>query len=430
MSHLMPHLLYVSSTDPSAPWSSISSALRQATAGDTVLVGPGRYAPSLTEEQLPLYVPPGVMLIGAGQGESIIDGEGAMELSFRPVRAGQSLVLLDDRSTLSDLSITNSGGNGVGTQPGARVLIVRNEIRQHGQHGLIVSGPQEAIIKDNRFVDNGTRQFSPVTPRPAAARQGHHIFVQGQGGAANSILIADNTMQRAFADGLALVVFFDEPDAVSLDVRVMNNQIEQSERRVLTIAGSFGPCRTRVSIDVRHNVIRDNAATAIAAQAARPLVTSLIRDCYLRLTIIDNQCHQNGEGIAVFGGFGPAEGNRLDATILGNHITGTARHAIRLVGGVGFGGYAARHNRLRAVISRNRIEAAGDTPIFMQGGTSEGQEEATDNAVLVQVSGNELPEQTDQPSIVLNDGKPGNMVHLEEPAPPHTRVGSAIPYRA
>src|SRR5262245_57390042 len=88
----MPHLLYVSATEPTVACASISAALRQAAAGDIVLVGQGRYAPLTTGEQFPLYVPPGVTLAGAGQGVSIIDGEGATDLSFRPVHAGQSLI--------------------------------------------------------------------------------------------------------------------------------------------------------------------------------------------------------------------------------------------------------------------------------------------------------------------------------------------------
>src|SRR5262249_11024861 len=155
MPHLMPHLLYVSATEPTAACASISAALRRATARLTRPVGRGRYAPSTTGEQFPLYVPPGVTLAGEGQGMSIIDGEGATDLSFRPEQAGQSLILLGDSTTLRDLTVANSGGNGVSNQPGARVLIMRNELRQHGQHGLLLSGPQEAVVLDNHFHDNG-----------------------------------------------------------------------------------------------------------------------------------------------------------------------------------------------------------------------------------------------------------------------------------
>jgi len=79
------------------------------------------------------------------------------------------------------------------------------------------------------------------------------MFVQGQSGVANSLVIASNTMQSAFADGLALVVFFDEADGVTMHARIVNNTIEASERRGVTIAGSFGPSHNRVTIDVNHN---------------------------------------------------------------------------------------------------------------------------------------------------------------------------------
>jgi hypothetical protein len=165
---LTPHLLYVSASDKSAPFSSISAALLRAVAGDTVLVGAGRYSPSATQEHFPLYVPPGVALAGAGQGESVIDGEGVQDISFRPVQEAQSLVLLGDGSALSGVSVIHGGGNGIGNQPGARVLVIRNEIRGHGQHGIIVSGPQEAVITDNMFLDNGTKRFAP--PRLVVSR--------------------------------------------------------------------------------------------------------------------------------------------------------------------------------------------------------------------------------------------------------------------
>ena len=427
MSALMPRLLYVSASDTTASYASISAALQQAISNDTVLVGSGRYSPSQTGERFPLFVPPGVTLAGMGQSDCSIDGEGAMDLSFRPVREAESLVLLGDGSVLSDFSVVNGGGNGISNQPGARVFITRNEIRGHGQHGVLVSGPREAVIKDNIFVDNGTKRFSPMTPRGVHGRQGHHIFVQGKGGSDNRIIIVDNTMTRAYADGIAAGLLFDEPDGVSMHVSIINNLIEQSARRGLTLAASFGAPRHQVMIDVYRNVIRDNADYAIVAQSARPLAPTLISDTYLWVRIFDNECHHSAEGIGLFGGFGPAEGNRLDATIVGNLITTIRGHALRVVGGIGYDGFAAHGNHVRALIGRNRIEGAGGTPILIQGGVAEAQEEVTDNEVLAHVVGNELPTIPGKPSVVINDGLLGNLVRLEEPAQAHERVGGVMP---
>jgi Protein of unknown function (DUF1565) len=428
MSAFMPRLLYVSASDSLAPYTSISAALQRALSGDTVLVGSGRYSPEQTGERFPLYVPPGVTLAGMGQSTSSIDGEGAMDLSFRPVRAGESLVLLGDGSVLSGLTVLNSGGNGVSNQPGARVLITRNTIQGHGQHGVLISGAREAVIKDNIFLDNGVKRFSPVTPRGVQGRQGHHIFVQGKGGMKNRVIIIDNTLTRAYADGIAAVVVFDEPDGVSMHVSVIDNLIEQSERRGLTIAASFGGRRHRVLVDVRRNVIRDNTEYAIAAQAARPLAPTLVKDNYLRIEICENECHHSAEGIGLFGGFGPAEGNQLDATIVGNVISAMQGHAVRAIGGIGYRGYGAHDNRVRALIGHNRVEDSGSVPIFIQGGVAEGQEETMDNEVLAHISANELPMAPGKPSVVINDGLLGNTVSLEDSTQPHERLGGVMPF--
>ena len=186
-------------------------------------------------------------------------------------------------------------------------------------------------------------------------------------------------------------------------------------------------CKSR---DVSHNTIRHNGAQAIGAQAARPLVTQLIRESYLCLHIVDNDCQDNGEGIVLFGGFGPAEDNVLDGMVIGNHITGTPRHAVRVIGGVGFGGYAAQRNRVRLTMSRNHIAEAGEVPIFLQGGIAEGQETVTDNTVVAQLLANDLPVVSGKLSVLLNDGLAGNAVHVEDPAPAHTRTSDPLPYQA
>lgn len=425
----MPRLLYVSAGEVTASHTSIHAALSQAVTGDTVLVGAGRYSPSHTGERFPLFVPPGVTLAGVGQGGATIDGEGAMALSFRPVLEGQSLVLLGDGSVLTGLTIAGSGGNGISHQQGARILISRNEIREHGQHGVLVSGAQEAIIRDNIFLDNGTQRFSPLTPLGVRGRQGHHIFVQGKAGVANRVLISDNTMTRAYADGIALVVFFDEADGVTMHTSVINNLIEQSERRGLTIAASFAAAHHQAVIDVRRNVIQDNRDAAIVAQAAHPLAPVLVSDNVVRLQIIDNECRNSAEGVALFGGFGPASGNQLEATLVGNLFTGMNRHALRAIGGIGFRGYEAHDNCIRLLMCRNRMEDVAGVPIFIQGGACEAQEEATGNEVLASVYGNELPSAAGRPTIVVNDGLLGNAVHLGEASQPYERVGGVMPFQ-
>ena len=139
---------------------------------------------------------------------------------------------------------------------------------------------------------------------------------------------------------------------------------------------------------------------------------------------------QNGGGIALFGGFGAAEDNVLHSTIIGNRLTGIQGHALRLIGGVGFDGYGAFRNRLQAIISRNHLEDVHQPPMLLQGGIVTAREEATGNAVFAQICDNTLPLEAGKPPVLLNDGLPGNTVHLAEPAPAHERVLEIIPYLA
>ena len=93
MPHLMPHLLYVSARAHGC------SCLDQcrAAAGRRWRHrpgGPGALCAVDNRRAIPLYVPPGVTLAGAGQGVSIIDGEGAtnLVLSSRASRAEPHLI--------------------------------------------------------------------------------------------------------------------------------------------------------------------------------------------------------------------------------------------------------------------------------------------------------------------------------------------------
>jgi hypothetical protein len=211
---------------------------------------------------------------------------------------------------------------------------------------------------------------------------------------------------------------------------VLQNQIVQSERRGVTIAASFSPSHTRVAVDIMRNVIQDVGTQAIAAQAARPLALRQIRDSVLHLRILDNECANMAEGIALFGGFGPATDNVLDSLIQGNRFVAMHQHAIRCIGGVGFGGYAAHCNHVQVVISRNHIGATGQAPIVLQGGVAEGQEEATGNHVVAQCLANEFLMMAGQPSLLLNDGLPGNSAVVDAPAPDHERITTVLPYHA
>ena len=75
-------VIYVHPQDVRADAPSLSRALAMAQAGDVLLVGPGVYAPSRTGEILPLRIPLGVAVEGAGADRCTVDGEGQLVPSF------------------------------------------------------------------------------------------------------------------------------------------------------------------------------------------------------------------------------------------------------------------------------------------------------------------------------------------------------------
>jgi hypothetical protein len=102
-------VIYVHPEHARADAATLSTALAMATAGDVVLLGPGVYGPSRTQEVLPLRVPAGVAIEGAGPDNCIVDGEGLFEPSFGPIRPDLAVVL-GDGSSLSGVEVTNGGG--------------------------------------------------------------------------------------------------------------------------------------------------------------------------------------------------------------------------------------------------------------------------------------------------------------------------------
>src|SRR6187397_2425587 len=126
--------------DAGADARSLSTALAMAQRGDVVLVGPGVYSPSRTGEVLPLRIPSGVAIEGAGSDRCIIDGEGLFEPSFAPIRPDLAVIVLGDGSSLSGVEVTNGGGHGIGAPPGVSGTVRDCAITRHGDHGIYLGG--------------------------------------------------------------------------------------------------------------------------------------------------------------------------------------------------------------------------------------------------------------------------------------------------
>lgn len=407
--------IFVHPTDRAADAASLSLGLSRSRPGDVVVLGAGSYGPSTSGERLPLRIPVGVAVEGSGAEDCILDGEGQFEPSFDPIRAARSVVLLEDGASLAGVTVTNGGGHGIGVPLGASVTIRNCHLSRHGDHGVFVGGAAQAVITNCVFEHNGLKRFAPELPRGAGARQGHHIFAEARHGQANQLLISDNTMRDCFADGIAFVCFFPEPNEVSFGARILRNTIEASERGGLLFSCSFGPSQNRYQILAVDNVLKDNQQFGLNIMTAVPLADRVPQHNHLHGLIAGNTISGSPLGLAVHGALGEAHHNRCEVTLDRNRITGCPTNAIRLVGASGAPGVASRSNTLEATVCRNSL--SGRVVIQAAGGPEDAELE--ENNVSVRLRGNTgTPEQ----ALRVSDGPSGNAVTVQDDSQAYLRT--------
>ena len=412
--------LFVSPGDSRADATSLTTALRRAQPDDVVLVGPGRYAPSLTGESVPIRVPPGVHLEGAGKEECVIDGEGQCTPSFNPIRPDQSVVVIEDGASLSEVTVTNGGGHGIGVPPAACVTITSCDISRHGDHGIFLCGVTEALVTGCVFSDNGRARFEPALPRGVGARQGHHIFAEAQSGQQNRLRITDNVMQRCFTDGLAFICFFPQDDGVSFEAVVLRNTIEDCERGGLLFSCSFGPASNRLSFLVSDNRLQGNKQFGINILTAIPLAEKIPQHSQLTGVISRNRISHSPIGIAVQTAVGEAHHNKCRVVIDRNEIFDWKTNAIRLVSASGLDDVETQENTLSAVVSRNTLN--GDSPaVVVQGAGGTAKSKPSQNSVSVRFLANDIEGAGNQP-ILISNGPADNRAEVDDRSDPYTRT--------
>lgn len=416
--------IFVHPTDPQADTQSLSRALSMAQVGDVLLVGPGVYSPSRTGEALPLRVPTGVSVEGAGKDVCTIDGEGLFEPTFNPIRPDRSVVVLDDGASLSHLTVTNGGGHGIGIPPGVSATMRHCTISGHGDHGVFLCGVAEAVITGCTFHDNGRKRFEPALPRGTGARQGHHIFAEARHGQRNHLLITDNTMRSCFADGIAVVCFFPEADGVAWSATIVRNTIAESERGGLLFSCSFGPSHNRCWLVAADNVLRDNRQFGVSVLTAIPLADKVPQQSQLTALVSGNEIAASPLGVLVQAAVGESHNNACQVTIDRNRLADCSKNAIRLLGAMGIEGVETRANSLQAVVSRNLI-TGGAPAVVVQGAGGTATSNPRQNSVNVRFFGNEIAAPSEQ-AIVVSDGRTGNQVTIAERSQAFTRTGTDL----
>ncbi len=412
--------IVVHPTDDQADAHSLTQAFTTAQAGDVVIVDPGVYSPSHTQEALPLRVPAGVTVEGVDQDACVIDGGGQFEPSFNPIRPDMSVVLLEDGASLSGVTVTNGGGHGIGVPLGASVVIRNCTISRHGDHGIYLSGVADAVVIGCRLQDNGLKRFEPALPRGVGARQGHHIFAEAKHGQRNRLVATDNRMRGCFADGIAFICFFPEPDGVSFSATILRNTIEESQRGGLLFSSSFGPAQNRYRILAADNILRDNKQFGVGIIAALPLAERVPHHNHVSAVFAGNAISGSPIGMQIQGAVGETHHNVCEVTIDRNRISSCSKIAVRLIGGVGTPNVATHDNVLQAIVSRNFV--AGALPaIAAQGAGGAGTLQG--NAVRVRFFDNHVEAPHEQ-SLLVCDGIPNNHVEVAEDSQAYVRTES------
>ncbi len=411
----------VQSNDPSADAASLTQALQLAHSGTVILLEPGTYAPAQTGEHLPVRIPAGVAVEGAGADDCIIDGEGIFEPSFNPIQPDQSVIVVENGASLSGVTVTNGGGHGIGIPVGARATIRNCTIRQHGDHGIFVCGVAEAIITQCVFQRNGRKRFEPELPRGVGARQGHHIFAEARHGQENRLVITDTVMQDCFADGIAFICFFPEPDQVSYAATILRNTIESSERGGLLFSCSFGPSHNRFHIVAADNILRKNKQFGINIITALPLADKVPQHNQLHGLFSGNTISESPIGIAVQGAVGEAQHNACAVVLDRNQIADCGKNAVRLVGVTGVDGVTTENNTLEATLSRNTIAGS----VVVQGASGPSGSTVQGNTATVCLQRN-TGAASDAQNIQVSDGLAGNQAIIADGSQAYQRTTEEV----
>ena len=149
----------------SRPFRSITEAVgKAASRNDVILVRPGIYSPSLTGEVLPIgspgpglnRIPEGVLLIGSGAAETIIDAENTLR-DGSPVNA---MGVGADGVRIAGFTVRNSSAVGIFLLNSDNAIIDSNFFIGNGRFGVGASGTGGLVLNGNVARANNETGFS------------------------------------------------------------------------------------------------------------------------------------------------------------------------------------------------------------------------------------------------------------------------------
>lgn len=249
----------------SAPFKTITQALRQAKPNTTIRLSPGTYSAE-TGESFPLILKPQVTLQGdaSTRGRGIIIQGGGLYLSRTSARQNVGLVAANG-ATLSGVTLTNNNTSGYALWvESASMEVANNTFTGSGHDGISVVGNSAPTIRGNHFVENGANGITIYgTSRPELVenvfeRTGFGITI---GQRSEPILTGNQVRQNR--DG---VVIHGTARPV-----LRNNQIESNQDNGVVAVGNSRP-DMGTSGNPGGNVLRNNGQMDINGSATKEII--------------------------------------------------------------------------------------------------------------------------------------------------------------
>jgi parallel beta-helix repeat protein len=235
----------------SAPFKTITKALKSAQSGTTIQLAAGNYN-AASGEVFPLDVPSGVKIVGSednkGNGVSI---EGSGQYLSR-TQAGQNVtILLADNAELRGVTVTNPANRGSAVWVESTAPTIANcTFTKSKREGVFATGDAKPVILNNDFIANDGNGIS-ITRNTTGEIRGNTCKKTGTGISIDSTA-APKVVDNALVENRYGIIISGESRPV-----LRGNRIESNTAEGLTVTSKAVP-DLGSSQDPGKNTIRNN----------------------------------------------------------------------------------------------------------------------------------------------------------------------------
>ncbi|MBD2154628.1 MULTISPECIES: S-layer homology domain-containing protein [unclassified Leptolyngbya] len=250
----------------SAPYKTLTRALRRATSGTLIRLVPGRYG-AANGETFPLELGAGVQIFGelANRGQSVVFEGGGDFLS--PIFARQNTALrMGNGATVQGITVTNRNprGTGIWVEDGAGA-IANCTFLNCGREGILTTGNANVSITDSTFQGNAASGISLTRNSKGELRR--NLFQQTGYGIAISDTAAPLLTENRVINNRAGIVISGSARPV-----LRNNQVEGNQADGLVVMNNAVPDLGQPQ-DPAGNIFRRNGESDVRNASAAPLLS-------------------------------------------------------------------------------------------------------------------------------------------------------------